>query len=105
DRLLGGERAASVNLGTGRGHSIRDVISAVENITGRNVPVIKRGRRPGDPPALIANPQRGKALLQWADDKSDLRTIVRTAWDWHQKRALEGAHPQKQEELARAELK
>jgi UDP-glucose-4-epimerase GalE len=85
DHLLAGGASASVNLGTGRGHSIRDVISAVETISRRRVPVSEGPRRSGDPPALIANPQLGQALLGWRPGISDLLTIVRTAWDWHQK--------------------
>jgi UDP-arabinose 4-epimerase len=86
DRLLAEGASASVNLGTGRGHSIRDVISAVEAISRRCVPVSESPRRTGDPPALIANSQLAWALLGWRPRKSDLLTIVRTAWDWHQKR-------------------
>lgn len=85
DHLLAERASASVNLGTGRGHSIRDVISAVETISRSRVPVSEGPRRSGDPPALIANPQLGQALLGWRPGKSDLLTIVRTAWDWHQK--------------------
>jgi UDP-arabinose 4-epimerase len=86
DRLLGGGTSASVNLGTGRGHSIRDVISAVEAVSRKAVSVIEGGRRPGDPPALIADPQLGQSLLGWKALKSDLRTIVKTAWTWHRRR-------------------
>lgn len=86
DRLLAGASSASINLGTGRGYSIRDVISAVEKISGRTVPVLECARRPGDPPALIADPQLGRSILGWAPSRSDLSTIVRTAWDWHQKK-------------------
>jgi len=88
DRLLDGGKSASVNLGTGRGHSIRDVISAVEAVSRRTVPVVEGRRRPGDPPALIANPQLGQSLLGWSPVKSDLHTIVQTAWEWHQSRPL-----------------
>jgi len=94
DRLLAGASSASINLGTGRGYSVRDIISAVEKISGRTVPVLECARRPGDPPALIADPQLGRSVLGWAPSRSDLLTIVRTAWGWHQKNALaaEGAH-------------
>ena len=84
DRLLAGEASASVNLGTGHGHSVRDVISAVEAMSCRAVLVIEGHRRSGDPPALIANPRVGQSLLGWKPLKSDLQTIVRTAWEWHQ---------------------
>jgi UDP-arabinose 4-epimerase len=86
DHLIAGRKSVSVNLGTGRGHSIYDIISAVEAVSGMVVPVIDGARRVGDPPALIANPELGQALLGWKPRKSDLLTIVRTAWDWHETR-------------------
>jgi UDP-glucose-4-epimerase GalE len=83
DRLLAGEGSASINLGTGRGHSVREVISAVEAVGNTVVPIIEGRRRPGDPPALIAHPYLGQSLLGWVPSSSDLHTIVRTAWHWH----------------------
>jgi UDP-arabinose 4-epimerase len=88
DYLVAGGHSASVNLGTGCGHSIREVISAVETISGRAVPVVEGPRRPGDPATLIANPQFGQIVLSWTPDKSDLQTLVRTAWHWHQSRLI-----------------
>jgi UDP-arabinose 4-epimerase len=87
DHLLADAPSASINLGTGRGHSIREVISAVEGISGRTVPVFEGPRRAGDPPALIADPQLGRSVLGWTPRRSDLSTIVLTAWQWHQKNA------------------
>ena len=89
DHLLGGGQNASVNLGTGRGHSIREVISAVETVSRRPVRVVHGERRPGDPPALIADPRLGRDLLGWTPEISDLGTIVSTAWKWHRHRCLE----------------
>jgi UDP-arabinose 4-epimerase len=89
DRLIDGGASASVNLGTGRGHSIRDVISAVEVVGGRAVPAIEGRRRSGDPPVLIANPQLGQSVLGWEPLNSDLRTIVESAWQWHLTRLRE----------------
>ena len=92
--LLVGAPSVSVNLGTGRGYSIRDVITAVEAVGGSPVPVIHCARRAGDPAALVADPRRAQATLHWVPQMSDLHTIVRTAWDWHGKqlapRAREG---------------
>jgi len=104
DRLLAGEASASVNLGTGRGHSIRDVISAVEAVSGRTIPVVEGRRRSGDPPALIANPQLGQSLLGWKPLKSDLHTIVQTAWQWHQSRPPKPDRRVSLEKNARPEL-
>jgi UDP-glucose 4-epimerase len=86
NRLFARGESASVNVGTGQGHSIRDVISAVEAVSRRAVPVVEGRRRSGDPPALIANPQLGQSLLGWKPLKSDLSTIVQTAWEWHRTR-------------------
>jgi UDP-arabinose 4-epimerase len=83
-RLLDGAPSASFNLGIGRGYTIRDVVSVVESLSGRKIPVQERPRRPGDPPALIADSTRAQAVLGWRPHLSDLPTIVRTAWNWHQ---------------------
>lgn len=83
--LLAGEASLKLNLGTGRGSSIRDVITAVERVGGRPVPVVEAARRAGDPAALVADPQRAHAALGWTPRFSDLDTIVRTAWAWHAK--------------------
>src|SRR5205807_10366580 len=71
DHLVAGAESTNVNLGTGRGHSIRDVISAVETISRRVVPVVECRRRAGDPPALIANPRLGHSVLGWQPLHSD----------------------------------
>jgi UDP-glucose-4-epimerase GalE len=104
DRLLAGGPSASVNLGAGRGHSIREVISAVEAVAGRSVPVVEGARRAGDPPALVADPQLGKQLLEWKPTMSDLPIIVRTAWDWHARARRARADVGSHEETARAEV-
>lgn len=72
-----------VNLGTGHGHSVRDVIQMVEEVGGLPVPVIEQARRAGDPPALVAAPGKARELFGWTPQYSDLRTIVETAWEWH----------------------
>ena len=104
DRLLAGGASASINLGTGRGHSIRDVILAVEAVSRRAVPVIEGGRRPGDPPALIADPRLGQSLLGWKPLKSDLPTIVETAWAWHERQDRAPVGSGARQEGARSEL-
>jgi UDP-glucose-4-epimerase GalE len=76
-------RPLACNLGTGQGHSVREVIRAVEEVTGSTVAVREGPRRPGDPPVLVAEASRARALLGWQPRRSDLRTIVRTAWEWH----------------------
>jgi len=70
------------NLGTGTGVSIRELLDAVERVTGRSVPHSFGARRPGDAAALIADPGRARQLLNWTPAQSDLDTILRTAWGW-----------------------
>lgn len=79
------------NIGTGQGYSVRDVITAVEEVTGNKVPVKVAARRTGDPAVLCASPKKLKAELKWEPVSSDLRTIVRSAWDWKQSRILKAA--------------
>ncbi|MBV9340028.1 MAG: UDP-glucose 4-epimerase GalE [Acidobacteria bacterium] len=74
----------AMNLGTGRGYSVREVISAVEKVTGQSVPIRIGPRRPGDPPELVAEPARAEELLRWKARRS-LEEIISTAWSWQQK--------------------
>lgn len=71
------------NLGTGRGHSVREVIAVVEKVTGRQVKVEICPRRPGDPPALVACAERAQQELDWCPLWTDLEKTVATAWKWH----------------------
>jgi UDP-arabinose 4-epimerase len=87
-RLLGGKQGGAFNLGTGRGHSVKQVLTEIERITGVKVTPTFEDRRPGDPPTLISDPRRSKERLGFSTSKSNLETIIRTAWAWHQK-----AHP------------
>jgi UDP-glucose-4-epimerase GalE len=81
---VGGESDA-FNLGTGKGTSVRQVVSAVEAVTGRSVAREERPRRPGDPATLIADSRHAASILKWRPEQSDLRTIVETAWRWQQR--------------------
>ncbi len=80
-------RSGAYNLGTGRPHSVREVIDSVERVTGRAVSWTMAPRRPGDPAVLYAAPQKAQSELHWKPRFSELDTIVRTAWDWRR------AHP------------
>ncbi len=71
-----------LNLGTGRGYSILELIEATRRITGRPVPHVMGPRRAGDPPTLIADPSRAQATLGWQPHLSDVDTLLRTAWAW-----------------------
>jgi len=85
DYLAAGKPSLAVNLGTGRGASVREVISAVEKAAGRPVPHNVVPRRAGDPPALVANPARARSLLNWKATRG-LEEIVSTAWNWEERR-------------------
>ena len=85
--LLAGKNSIALNLGTGRGHSVREVTEAVERVTGRPVPVREAARRAGDPPALVANAAKAGRILRWKPKYSSLERIVETAWRWRQARA------------------
>ncbi|MGE3874832.1 MAG: UDP-glucose 4-epimerase GalE [Parvibaculaceae bacterium] len=80
DRLSYAPGAIVLNIGTGRGYSVRQVIDMVERVTGREVPFTEGPRRPGDPPVLIAATERAADMLDFTPQYSDLETIVRTAW-------------------------
>jgi UDP-arabinose 4-epimerase len=74
------------NIGTGQGHSVREVLNTVERVSGRTVPRREVGRRPGDAPSLVADARRATALLGFQPRHPDLLTIVEHAWKWHASR-------------------
>jgi UDP-glucose 4-epimerase len=73
------------NLGTGVGNSVREVIQACRDISGHEIPEVMGERRPGDPPELVADARLAEKLLGWKAEYRDIRKIVETAWNWHQK--------------------
>ncbi|TIU52311.1 MAG: UDP-glucose 4-epimerase GalE [Mesorhizobium sp.] len=77
--LEGGGQSLAVNLGTGQGVSIREIVQAVSRVTSRPVPAVFRARRPGDPAELYADPSKARAHLGFVPELSDIDTIVRTA--------------------------
>jgi UDP-glucose-4-epimerase GalE len=79
-------RAEVINLGTGRGYSVREVMDVVQRVVGRPVPHILVNRRAGDPSEVVADPQYAKTVLDWSAVHSDLHTIVATAHEWHLQR-------------------
>ena len=87
DVRLDGTGPYAVNLGTGTGHSVRDVVDAARRVTGKTIPVREQPRRPGDPPVLVAAVQRAAELLRWRATHSSLEEILTSAWRWHR------AHP------------
>jgi UDP-glucose-4-epimerase GalE len=88
--LLAGQSGACCNLGTGRGYSVKQVLDAIADVAGRNVPRAVRERRAGDPPVLVADPSAARRIIHFRAAASDLRTIVSSAWAWHVSRHGEG---------------
>lgn len=84
EALLPGE-VRCYNLGTGRGHSVREVIRSVEAVSGQKVPHREGPRRAGDPVVLVASADRARAELGWRPRYTELSDIIRTAWNWHVK--------------------
>ena len=72
-----------LNLGTGQGSSVRQIIEACRNVTGHDIPAEVGPRRPGDPPMLIADASRAEKVLKWSPQYTDVEDIIRTAWRWH----------------------
>jgi len=87
DVKLDSDAPLAMNLGTGTGRSVREVVEAARRVTGRPVPVAEKPRRPGDPPELVAAVARAKTVLGWHAEHSSLEEILSSAWRWHQ------AHP------------
>ena len=83
--LLGGGASDAFNVGTGTGHTVLEIIRAVEEVTGRKVPYTIGPRREGDPPALVAASDKLRGGLGWKPQYMDLREIVRHAWNFARK--------------------
>lgn len=85
-QLKAGE-GIQVNLGTGRGTSVKEIIDACRRVTGHPIPIAIGPRRPGDPPELVADSSKARRTLNWQPKYTDIESIIRTAWHWHK------AHP------------
>jgi len=72
-----------LNLGTGQGTSVREVIDACRKVSGHEIPEIAGQRRPGDPPELVADSSLAQKTLDWKPKYMDIESIVETAWGWH----------------------
>jgi UDP-glucose 4-epimerase len=83
DYLSDGGASIAMNLGTGQGHSVKEVISVAEDVTGRKAPHSIVGRREGDPAILVADPALAGKVLDWHPQHSDLDCIIRSAWKFY----------------------
>lgn len=79
--------AGGFNLGNGDGYTVKEVIDVCREVTGHPIPAEMQPRRAGDCTALVADATKAKTVLGWKPEYADLRTIVQSAWNWHQ------AHP------------
>jgi UDP-glucose 4-epimerase len=85
EHLRGGGETDLLNLGTGHGYSVMEVIECARKVTARPILVRIEGRRAGDPPRLVADAQRAEQVLRWKPAMSDLASILRSQWEWRQK--------------------
>jgi UDP-glucose 4-epimerase len=76
-------KSLKMNLGTGRGNSVLEVIEACRKVTGHPIPAVVAPRRAGDPPELVADARLARSLLDWAPKYTTIESIVETAWRWH----------------------
>ena len=82
--LLKGGESEAFNLGTGKGHSVKEVLAAAERVTGRKTPFVMGPRREGDPPELVADARKVWRVLGWKAKRAELDGIVRDAWETRQ---------------------
>ncbi len=80
--LFSGGESTAFNLGTGTGYSVRQILNAVEHVTGLPCPSLNLPRRPGDPPVLMAGYEKAKSILGWEPKHSELNNIITTAYRW-----------------------
>ncbi len=76
-------RGLALNLGTGRGYSVRQVIESARRVTGHPIPAVERARRPGDPAVLVADASAARESLGWSPRFTEIDAIVGSAWKWH----------------------
>jgi UDP-glucose 4-epimerase len=88
ESLINGGNSGQFNVGTGTGRSVREVIQAVEAVTGEKVPYTIGPRRAGDPPELVADSGKLRKTLGWMPKYTELPDIVATAWEFEQKRLI-----------------
>jgi UDP-glucose 4-epimerase len=84
--LMKGGQSEIFNLGNGNGFSVREVIEAAKEVTGKPITVVESDRRPGDPPALVGSSAKAREMLGWNPQYADIKDMIRHAWQWHQQR-------------------
>lgn len=84
--LTNGGESIFLNLGTGQGVSIRELVSVVEKVTGTKIAICEAERRKGDPPILIGSHEKAEKILGWQPKNSSVNQIIADAWNWHKKK-------------------
>ncbi|WP_281883719.1 UDP-glucose 4-epimerase GalE [Paenibacillus sp. YYML68] len=86
EKLRSGSESGIYNLGNGQGFSVKEVIELARQVTGHSIPAVMEARRAGDPAILVASSERTKAELGWQPQRNSLKSIIASAWSWHQSR-------------------
>jgi UDP-glucose 4-epimerase len=84
--LLADNQSQVFNLGNGNGFSVREIVEAARQITGKKIEVVESDRRAGDPPVLVGSSTKARKVLGWQPQYSDIKDIIAHAWHWHQQR-------------------
>jgi UDP-glucose 4-epimerase len=84
EHLRAGNQSEFINLGNGNGFSVKQVIEAAKELTGKNIPTMVAPRRAGDPPQLVGDSTKAREILGWEPKYADLNQIIESAWRWHQ---------------------
>lgn len=84
-KLLEDDKSEIFNLGNGDGFSVKEIIETCKEITGEKIHTIESERRQGDPPTLIGSSKKARRILGWKPEFADIKDIIETAWEWHQK--------------------
>jgi UDP-glucose-4-epimerase len=87
--LLDGGASVALNLGTGTGTTVKELLDTIKRVSGRDFPVEQTDRRPGDSPALVANNEKAQQILGW-EPRCTLEQIIETAWKWHSMSNMHG---------------
>ncbi|MDR0453890.1 MAG: UDP-glucose 4-epimerase GalE [Deferribacteraceae bacterium] len=86
EHLMNNKGSEVINLGTGKGHSVKEIISVCESVAGKRAPYKVTARREGDPASLVASNCVARDLLGWEPKYTDIKDIIRTAWNWERNR-------------------
>lgn len=81
--LQKGNESNIFNLGSNTGYSVKEMLEAARDVTGKEIPAKILPRRAGDPSKLVASSEKAKTILGWQPQMTDIKQIIKTAWDWH----------------------